>query len=220
MHQLLSAVKGGAERPSATAIRKMMVDVMVTSFDWRESAATNLEQLSTAITKATTYDTSFHNVMKGLVITENLAHAVQQPWGSKLAEAQCKIKAKYLYNRVHDADLTIDMMSFLAAADEQRNRQEATAPENNETANMVTLGIEQFQQLVQQPPLDYASIDRDKESAMAATDSESLAETRYRTRGRKKKGAPIAAPEPQALNIAKSFPTNTPQQIAAQNKHQ
>ena len=44
MHQLLSAVKGGTERPSATAIRKMMVDIMVTSFDWRENAATNLEQ--------------------------------------------------------------------------------------------------------------------------------------------------------------------------------
>ena len=33
LHQLLSAVKGGAERPSTTAIRQMMVDVMTTSFD-------------------------------------------------------------------------------------------------------------------------------------------------------------------------------------------
>ena len=80
------------------------------------------------------------------------------------------------------------MMSFLAAADEQRNRQEATAPENNETANMVTMGIERLQQLVQQPPSDYASTDSDKESAMAETDSESSAETRYQTRGQKKTG--------------------------------
>ena len=43
LHQLLSAVKGGAERPSATAIQNMMVDVMATTFDGRESAATNLE---------------------------------------------------------------------------------------------------------------------------------------------------------------------------------
>ena len=78
------------------------------------------------------------------------------------------------------------MMSFLAVADEQRNRQEATAPENNETANMVIMGIEQFQKLVQQPPSDYASTDRDKEIAMSETDSKSSAETRYRTRGRKK----------------------------------
>ena len=78
------------------------------------------------------------------------------------------------------------MMSFLAAADEQRNCQEATAPENNETANMVTMGKERLQQLVQQKPSDYASTDCDKESAMAATNSESSAETRCQTRGRNK----------------------------------
>ena len=106
----------------------MMVDLMATNFDWREIAATNLEQLSTAIAKVATYGVRCHNDMKGLVITSNVAHAVQQTWGSELAEAQRKIKAKYLYNKVHDANLIIDMMSYLAAADEQRNRQEATAP--------------------------------------------------------------------------------------------
>ena len=65
-----------------------------------------------------------------------------------MAKAQRKIKAKYLYNRVHDAESIIDMMIVLAAAYEQRNRQEVTAPENNETANMVNLGIERLQQLV------------------------------------------------------------------------
>ena len=156
-----------------------MVDVMATSFDWCESAATNLEQLLTAIAKAAIYGVRFRNDMKGLVITENVAHAVQQPWGTKLAEVQRNIKEKYLYNRVHDADSIIDMMSFLAAADEQCNRQEATAPENNETANMVTMEIERLQKLVQQPPSKYASTNRDEERAMAATNSESSAETRY-----------------------------------------
>ena len=79
-------------------------------------------------------------------------------------------------------------MCFLAAADEQRNFQEATAPENNKTSNMVTMGIERMQQLVQKPPSDYASTNRNNKSAMAATDSERSAETRYRTRGRKKDG--------------------------------
>ena len=153
----------------------MMVDVMATTFDWRESATKNLEQLSTAIAKAATYDVRFHNNMKGLFITENVAHAAQQPWGSELAKAQRKIKEKYLYNWVHDAELIIEMMIVLAAAGEHRNRQEATAPENNKTANMVNLGIDRLQQLVQQPPLEYASIDRDKESAMAATDRKSSA---------------------------------------------
>ena len=48
--------------------------------------------------------------------------------------------------------LIIDMVIVLAAADKQRNLQEATAPENNEMDNMVNLGIEKLQQLVQQPP--------------------------------------------------------------------
>ena len=177
LHQLLSAVKGGAERLSITAIRQMMVDVMATYFDWRESSATNLEQLLTAIAKAATYRVRFHNDMKGLVITANVAHDTQQPWGSELAEAQRKIKAKYLYNRIHDAESIIDIMIFLAAADEQRNRQEATAPEKNETANMVTMCIERLQQLAQQPPSEYASTNRNEESEMASTDIESSAET-------------------------------------------
>ena len=49
---------------------------------------------------------------------------------------------------------------------------------------MVNLGIERLKQLVQQPPSDYASINCKEESAMAANfNNESLAETRYRTRG-------------------------------------
>ena len=125
--------------------------------------------------------------MKGLIITANVAHTAHQTWGSGLAEAQCKIKSKYLYNKVHDADLIINMMSYLAAADEQHNRQEAIGPKNSETANMVNLGIEQLQQLVQQLPSEYTSANRDDESAMEATsDSKSSVETSYSTRGRKK----------------------------------
>ena len=125
-----------------------MVNVLATTFYWRKSAATNLEQLLTAIAKAATYGVRFHNAIKGLVITANVNHAAQQTWGSELVEAQRKIKAKYLYNRVHDADSIINMMIYLAAADEQRNHQEAKSPENSETANMVNLGIEQMQQLL------------------------------------------------------------------------
>ena len=86
--------------------------------------------------------------MKGLVITANVAHTAQKTWGSELEKAQRKIKAKYLYNRVHDTDSIIDMIIYLAAADKQRNRQEATAPENRETDNMVNFGIERLQKLV------------------------------------------------------------------------
>ena len=69
--------------------------------------------------------------MKGLIITENVAHAAQQPWGYELAEAQRKIKAKYLYNQVHDAKSIIDMMIFWqqqtnSAIARRRQRQKTT----------------------------------------------------------------------------------------------
>ena len=95
LHRLLSFVTCGAERPSATAIMQMMVDVMAMIFDWRKSAAKNHESLSTAITKAATYGIPFHNGMKGFVITANFAYAAQHTQGSDLAEAQRNIKAKY-----------------------------------------------------------------------------------------------------------------------------
>ena len=94
-----------------------------------------------------------------------------------MEESQRRIKAKYLYNKLHDADSIVNMMKYLAASDKKRNRQEATAPENSETANMVNLGIERLQQMVQQPPSYYASTNRNDESAMSETsDSKRLVE--------------------------------------------
>ena len=74
----------------------MMVDVMETSFYFRESAATNIEKLSTEIEKSSTYGVKFSNETKGLIVTENVAYAAHKTWGSEIAEAQRKIKAKYL----------------------------------------------------------------------------------------------------------------------------
>ena len=118
LHQLFSAVKNGSERLSATAIRQMMVYVMAKSLDWQESAVTNLEELSTATAKAATYGVKLRNDMKGLIVTANVAYAAHQTWGSEIAEAQRKIKAKYMYNKVHDVDSIIMMMTYLASADE------------------------------------------------------------------------------------------------------
>ena len=81
LHQLISAVKGRDKRPSTTAIRQMMVNVMAMTFNWRESTATNLEKILTAIAKVATYGVRFHNNMKELVITSNVAHSAQQTWG-------------------------------------------------------------------------------------------------------------------------------------------
>ena len=74
-----------------------------------------------------------------------------QMWRSETTEVHQKSKAKYMYNKVHDADSIIVMMTYLASADEKQKRQEATAPGETEKANMIRMGIERLQQLVQQP---------------------------------------------------------------------
>ena len=56
----------------------MMVDVMAMTFDWWESATTNLKKFSTVIVKAVTYGVQLHNDMKGLLVTANVAYPAQQ----------------------------------------------------------------------------------------------------------------------------------------------
>ena len=126
--------------------------------------------------------------MKGLIVTANVTYAAQQAWGSEIAEVQQKIKAKYPYDKLHDADSVLVMMTYLALADKQRNRQEATSPEEAEKVNMVSMGMERLQQLVQKPLERYESEEKGDESVVEATsDSDSYAgRGRYRGRGHRK----------------------------------
>ena len=118
LHQLLTAIKEGAEHPSATTIRGMVVSVVATTFDWRASAATNYGKLSTAAAKAVTYIITIDSNMKGLIVAAKVASAARETWGTKLAKAQRKSKAAYLYNHVRDLASIKAMMKHLGAADE------------------------------------------------------------------------------------------------------
>ena len=97
--------------------------------------------------------------MKGLIVTANVAYSPQQTWGSEIAKAQRKSKAKYLYKKLHDTDSIIVVITYLALAEEKRNRQEATAPEETEKVNIVSMGIERLQQIVR--PFDYNNMPLD-----------------------------------------------------------
>ena len=160
--------------------------------------------------------------MKGILITANVAYATQQTWGSELAEAQRKIKAKYLYNKVHNTESIIDMIKYLAAANEQHNRQEATAPEKSETTNMANLGIEWLQQLAKQPPPGYASTDRDEQNAMAATSGSKISVKKNALSSERtqeiQEGTPSWAPQSNTIDITEPFYVNISQQISCKEK--
>ena len=77
---------------------------------------------------------------------------------------------------------------------------------------MVNMGIERLQQLVQQPPSEYASIDCDEESAIAATDNPKFSGDviSYKRPQEVQEGAPTAAPQPHTINVTKLVPTKIP----------
>ena len=92
-----------AERPDPIKIRKQVTEVMVFTFDWRETGATNQERLLTAIAKAAVFVLDVRHDIKATIILANIDVAAQ--YISKRVEAreaQRKIKAKYKYNHSHD----------------------------------------------------------------------------------------------------------------------
>ena len=88
---------------------------------------------------------------------------------------------------------------------------------------MVNLGIERLKKLVQQPPSNYASTDRDDESVMAATsESEILVENALsseRTQERQE-GMPSLAPQSNTINITNPLSAKILQKISCKEKRQ
>ena len=186
LHQLITAISEGAERPEAANIRKQFVNVAGTVFDWRETVTTNVERFATAAAKTQGYGVHVHEDLKAIVILANTEWAAQQTWGSEISVAYRKIVAKYRYNHTHDATSIRDIVRILTDADEARDRRRAKAP--GELADMVDQGMTRLQQLVlDQPSVQYKSDSSSSaESAYAATTTDSE-DTSDRRRGRRKK---------------------------------
>ncbi len=68
LHQLITAISEGAERPEAANIRKQFVNVAGTVFDWRETVTTNVERFATAAAKTQGYDVHVHEDLTGIQI--------------------------------------------------------------------------------------------------------------------------------------------------------
>ena len=139
LHQLISAISEGAERPEAANIRKQFVNVAGTVFDWRETVTTNVERFATAAAKTQGYGVHVHDDLKAIVILANTEWAAQQTWGSEISVAYRKIVAKYRYNHTHDATSIRDIVKILTGADEARDRRRAKAP--GKLADMVDQGM-------------------------------------------------------------------------------
>ena len=103
LHQLVAAVMEGAERPDPIEIRKKITDVMAFVFDWRETGATNQEQLAADIVKAAAFGVVIGHDIKAAIILSNTTTAARlSRGGTEIAEAQRKICAMQKYNHAHN----------------------------------------------------------------------------------------------------------------------
>ena len=183
LHQLITAITEGAERPEATTIRQQFVNIAGTVFDWRDTVAINVEKFATNAAKTQAYGIRVHDDLKAVVVLANVEWAARQSWGTEIGVAHRTIKAKYRYDHTHDTASIKEILKVLSGADEARDRRKAPAP--GEKAEMVSQGLEHLRQLIQRQP-SLSSDSSDTESAYATTDSEDGGQSRGRSKGRRK----------------------------------
>ena len=61
LHQLLTAITEGAERPEATTIRQQFVNIAGMVFDWRDTVAINVKKFATNAAKTQAYGIGVHD---------------------------------------------------------------------------------------------------------------------------------------------------------------
>ena len=164
IHQLLTAITEGAERPESTNIRRI--------FDWIETVVTNVKRMEAMAAKYMGYGVRLHSDLRAVVILANTEWAAQQKWGEEISVSYRKIVSKYRYNHSHNVDYIRKVLRIIATVDAARDQRKSKAP--GELADMVSQGMARLQQLVQQQPVapNYQS-KSDGEIANAATTTDS-----------------------------------------------
>ena len=136
LHQLVTAITEGAERPEATTIRQQFINIAGMVFDWRDTVTINVEKFATNAAKTQAYGIRVHDNLKAVVILANVEWAAWQLWGTEISVAHCTVKAKYRYDHTHDTASIKEILKVLTTADEARDCCKATAL--GEKAEMVS----------------------------------------------------------------------------------
>jgi len=183
LHQLITAITEGADRPEATTIRRQFVSIAGMVFDWRDTVAINVKKFAMTAANMQAYGIRIHDDLKAVVILANVEWAARQLWRMEISIAHRTIKAKYRYDHTHDTNFIKDILKVLTRSDEARDCHKATAP--GEKAEMVSQGMASLRQLVQRQP-SLSSDSSNTESACATTDSEDSGRSRDRSIGHRK----------------------------------
>jgi hypothetical protein len=165
LHQLITAITEGAERPEATTTRQQFVNIAGMVFDWRDIVTINVENFATIAAKTQAYGILIHDNLKAVVILANVEWAARQSRGTEISVAHPTIKEKYRYDHTHNTASIKEILKVHTGTNEARDRRKAPAP--GEKAEMVSQGLESLRQLVQRQ-LSLSSDSSNTESAYAA----------------------------------------------------
>lgn len=177
VHQLFEAIRGGAQRPSATSIREQYNAVTGTTFNWKNTVAVNMDKLKVEIANITGFGVKVNDDIKAIILLANVEWAAQQTWGLEIGVAQREINTTYSHDHIHDATSIKNILKMLAKADEARDRMKAQAPTGFAQA------VHHLQGLTQGT---YEDSDA-SESGYAAYESEEETTRRGRTRSTSRK---------------------------------
>ena len=78
LHQLITAITEGADRPEATTIRNQFITIAGMVFDWRDTVTCNAEKFATNAAKTQAYGIRVHNDLKAVVILANVEWVAHQ----------------------------------------------------------------------------------------------------------------------------------------------
>ena len=150
LHQLITAITEGPDKPEATTIRQQFVNIARMVFNWRDTVAINIKKFAMNVAKMQAYGIRVHANLKAVVILANMEWAAYQSWGTEISVAHHTIKAKYRYDHTHNTTSIKEILKVLTGADEARDRRKATTP--GEKTEMVSQGMESLRQLVKRQP--------------------------------------------------------------------
>mmetsp|Transcript_19824 Transcript_19824/g.30532 ORF Transcript_19824/g.30532 Transcript_19824/m.30532 type:complete len:318 (+) Transcript_19824:57-1010(+) len=100
VHQLFEAIRGGAQRPSATSIREQYNAVTGTTFNWKNTVAVNMDKLKVEIANITGFGVKINDDIKAVILLANVEWAAQQTWGLEIGVAQREINTTYTLKRI------------------------------------------------------------------------------------------------------------------------
>jgi hypothetical protein len=130
LHEVLTAILDGADRPTIQAVHEKYNDVLNFDFDFRKKIINNVETLRSMAAKMTNYGHTFTDATIVLVLLTNVTNAAAHNYGSEFRIAITGIRKMFKDSYVHDALSLKAIMAELSVVDGIRDMKKAPAPSN------------------------------------------------------------------------------------------